>query len=72
MAISKRTLFLIELSAALFGAASVSAQRKPALAPMFPVVAKLTIPDTKLLPGVPFEMWIDVEYTRRVRSPLGC
>jgi hypothetical protein len=47
--------------AVLFGALpSAFAQRAPLLPPASPIQAKLVIPDTKILPGVPFEMWIEV------------
>lgn len=36
------------------------AQPESPVAPTSPVTAKLTIPDLKTLPGVPFDMWIDV------------
>ncbi len=45
----------------LFGfALSGSAQDRSSVASMSPVTAKLVIPDAKTLPGVPFELWIDV------------
>lgn len=45
----------------LSASAHVWAQGNSPIAPMSPVSARLTIPDTKLLPGVPFDMWIDIE-----------
>src|SRR5947199_9216475 len=44
----------IVLTVALLLAAVASAQQS------WPVRATLALPDTKLLPGVPFDMWIDV------------
>jgi len=50
------------LAAFLASAVPVFAQRPrgPLIAPASPIQAKLVVPDTKILPGVPFEMWIDV------------
>jgi len=36
-----------------------------------PVQATLTIPDTKLLPGVPFDLWIDLRNTSNVSVGVG-
>lgn len=53
------------LTAVIIALAPVALAQRPStpspIASVSPVQAKLTIPDTKLLPGVPFDMWIDVE-----------
>ena len=51
--ITRTTMLCIVLSTAL--AIPLLAQQTPS-----PIEAKLVVPDTKLLPGVPFDMWVDV------------
>lgn len=48
------------LAVTVAGASNAAAQGRSVVPPASPMEAKLVIPDTKLLPGVPFEMWIEV------------
>lgn len=56
--ISSRLPIILAVSLAAGGLAE--AQTQSVVAPISPVTATLTIPDTTLLPGVPFDMWIEV------------
>ncbi len=49
----------------MIGVAAASAQQ------ISPVSATLTLPDTKLLPGVPFDMWIEVANSSDVAVTIG-
>lgn len=56
---------LMKGTASLFAAIALAstvvfAQGRSPITPTSPVQAKLTIPDSKLLPGVPFDLWIEV------------
>jgi len=57
----RKIRFTYLVSLVLCAATHAWAQGNSPIAPMSPVSAKLTIPDTKLLPGVPFDMWIDLD-----------
>jgi hypothetical protein len=69
---------LLRHSAFLFAALTIgtaplaSAQGRPSpIESTSPVEAKLVIPDTKVLPGVPFEMWIEVRNPSDATVGLG-
>jgi len=63
----KLTFLLLPTFLTLGAVGDLSAQS----APISPVTANLTIPDTKLLPGVPFDMWIDVANTSDTTVGMG-
>jgi hypothetical protein len=71
MNLLNRIAFLV--TALTIGAAPLaSAQGRPSpIAPTSPIDAKLVIPDTKVLPGVPFEMWIEVRNPSDATVVLG-
>jgi hypothetical protein len=48
------------IALATLAAPTAHAQAKSAITSSSPVEAKLVVPDTTLLPGVPFEMWIEL------------
>jgi hypothetical protein len=57
---SRRAAFTVAVLVALGATTMALSQDRSAIAPASPVEAKLVIPDTKLLPGVPFEMWVEL------------
>jgi hypothetical protein len=66
----KRTSVLTFVIAATFAHLAAAQGRSP-VPPASPIEATLVIPDSKLLPGVPFDMWIEVRNPSDASVGLG-